>query len=642
MGRRLALVELGDRGFLNGNLTEIFGSLNLLGAISDFRDGKNLNGSWMSLYSNNFSIKRDAFLRTDGFSIAFGEQWGYEDLEFGIRLSRNNVSFHMTYEYPVFHQPHLEQSRSEQPLALTNATLFVKLHPFAEVELLAAFGTEIQHHIDLLRNLSYDYAPIDEHDIVLGLPTLYSGVREYGPNHFLGVYLRHIPENAHRRVALAKTFFELSLDLQLAVLSEATRIAPEVYTSELSRLEKQGVVQVAKILGLNLEWHRKNGRDFIRVVSKSSASVLRILLPPPIEPRKRIFWLLLSLFLGRLGYQVELKELRGTEDFTEVLWDFSDSEKQALEMMRKRSLPFCSAVWLASLDTLKGDLRIPQAVMLGIEDTGSIESTSHNKANIPFLGDHLLFNQSLVNLVLDRQVQTTSSSRVLLHTNRYSCAMFSGYFEDGIGDIISSFENLHQESGGPLLSIFLFSWDTAASRCYTRHNETSRANHLGAQKRKYDFDLLKLKDRVNASDKSASIDIRILPGTLTSEICDGFELFVCATSFRILPFEVLLFIARNIPVLLPQHVALPPGDYLNVATFLTESCSIAERFEVPCRSSLLGYTAWRPVDSARLFDSSTLVHDRFTTRGMASQKASLKGLIDFVTQFQNDPHPPTR
>jgi glycosyltransferase involved in cell wall biosynthesis len=68
---------------------------------------------WLCCVGGNITIKKELFESVNGFDEAFGKEWGCEDLEFGYRLRKQNVSFYFDKENPVFHLDHYRQGSDE-------------------------------------------------------------------------------------------------------------------------------------------------------------------------------------------------------------------------------------------------------------------------------------------------------------------------------------------------------------------------------------------------------------------------------------------------------------------------------------------------------------------------------------------------
>jgi GT2 family glycosyltransferase len=96
---------------------------------------------WRHFYTSNISLKKE-LIGTERFSDQF-TGWGFEDTEFGYRLSQKGmkISFEPECEVLHDHEQSLEQVLNQSQNARNNAVIFETLHP--EISILPRGGKKI-------------------------------------------------------------------------------------------------------------------------------------------------------------------------------------------------------------------------------------------------------------------------------------------------------------------------------------------------------------------------------------------------------------------------------------------------------------------------------------------------------------------
>ena len=92
--------------------------------------------AWVSLFTSNFSIGRSLFIKSKGFDEDFSK-WGFENFEFGYRLSKMKVKYLLNRSAINFHIFHLADRTGDR--RNESFELFKKKHKTQEVEQLIDF-----------------------------------------------------------------------------------------------------------------------------------------------------------------------------------------------------------------------------------------------------------------------------------------------------------------------------------------------------------------------------------------------------------------------------------------------------------------------------------------------------------------------
>lgn len=105
----------------------------------DFRSIRGDQAAWWHFYACNASVKRELLERVGGYDETF--QWGYEDLDLGLRLA--SLGFQLVYtpeaEVEHLHPPTLEAWQDRMRIVAGAERQFVAKHPHAEACFLKRF-----------------------------------------------------------------------------------------------------------------------------------------------------------------------------------------------------------------------------------------------------------------------------------------------------------------------------------------------------------------------------------------------------------------------------------------------------------------------------------------------------------------------
>jgi glycosyltransferase involved in cell wall biosynthesis len=100
-----------------------------------FARSERLFGHWNLLYSHNFCLYRETYLKSGGFDPDFGKNWGAEDIELGYRLVKMGCKLRFTRRALAYHVHHGTDVRRNVLSLRRNLDLFFAKHPEWMVEI---------------------------------------------------------------------------------------------------------------------------------------------------------------------------------------------------------------------------------------------------------------------------------------------------------------------------------------------------------------------------------------------------------------------------------------------------------------------------------------------------------------------------
>lgn len=613
MSKRRALVEFGELPGSISFLEQHFGSIESFSWIRDFREpslnsGLHLNeyrAPWRFVYSHNMMINRSAFIASRGFDELFGDNWGYEDIELGFRLHQAGVSFFLLEEVPVYHLPHLEQSRMEQPLAIANAVRLTNLYPLGDVELVARWGIDIDTELQSLVSASNKYQNLPEvsmtEDLCLAVPIMRERASDFD-RFRLGAFLLDRPPKSVKVVLISEAFGEYPVSLQLSILTEAYRVACTVCIRR-ERPELLGAfVNAASYLGWRLSLAESGQNTEVSISARGVPRILNVVVPSTFEVTKRLFWLRLALRLEGEGYLVNLIESKGALDYEESFGGFSVDEIARLKQMQKCKTRALSGRFVISERLAQGKSAIEVGPgSLVVDDDGyNTQSQSVARLNHATSSD---FNASLMAGSGPCRAISNSSTRVEPGTIMYS--MFSGYLEDNLDSVLTAISGL--ASSKIKMAVFVPSPESLLRGNYSRHNLNSKRLHMGAYLNKVTNDVVNLKLSIHQLGLSEVVSVVPVSSDddLVRELTRA-TFFLSIPAGSSLTFVAMLAINLGLVVAISDAVALPPTVSDKVHHVPMKCNDFSTAFGLPLQTSTAGLVSYQPESIEAL---QKVIHD---------------------------------
>jgi GT2 family glycosyltransferase len=110
----------------------------------------NLPAPWALFWGNNNSLPRSVIEKVGFFDEKFNFNWGMEDVEFGYRLYKENISFELNREAKALHYPHDNDWKSKSVQEYINKTYFDQKYKTKETRLLMDSDT-VKLNADLIQ-----------------------------------------------------------------------------------------------------------------------------------------------------------------------------------------------------------------------------------------------------------------------------------------------------------------------------------------------------------------------------------------------------------------------------------------------------------------------------------------------------------
>jgi len=574
----------------------------------DYRDqflsavGASIEGTtcpWRFMFSHNFSLSRTLFLAVGQFNEDFGENWGLEDIELGFRLHQAGARFYLDEEHHAYHQPHLEQSRQDQPLAMKNALLFSRLFPFLEIELICLFGTDLGAFYQEARRLldepgfSQQAFDISDPSKEIALAYLHSAdLKVPGPaHHYWGMYIQNVATDSVQTVHILPAFHQFGELVQAGILAEAFRVGRWVRFADCTAVQETTIRNRSRLLGWSVSYERQGPRLTLSKKTKIPSRIFVLVLPSVFEPRRRSGYLAMALRLETEGCRVMLQDPKGTvtvagEDFG---WA---TEADGLDAIFGSQFAYLANRHIISSElVLSGLFTTLRPGSLVVDDLGypgldGYPAVPQIPGTLPVSGDFL----DRLGLVHWLESGSATAPSAALHAEVALLAvMASGFDEDGIADLIAGFEALHEDFPGVRLTIKTLDDAPLAGHCFAEHNETSRRFKLQGALRKNERDRLKLAASVTASP--ARDAIRVIRDNWTMDDYGRFiasaDAVVCATRGTGVPLEVSMALVQGVPVLAPGHLDSAWAEGQTLFPIETRQVSFAEAFEIPETSATI-------------------------------------------------------
>lgn len=566
MGARRFLTEFEIFEFGEEKLQKNFNALENLSWYSDDRIYKDVNiQPWRYVFSHTLSMEKDDFLRAGKFNIHFGNHWGYEDIELGIRLQKLGCDFKLLKKHFNYHQPHFDQSNQEQHDVRNKGILLLRIHNSFETELYRCFYSDFDDYYLILKRMSDSFilppkTIVNKFDIILGCLIPFDNDVFKSKKLHLGVFC---PEknNSKRNVFIVNNFFEFPEIIRISIIFEAFRISPKVYFKDITSNQADIVINAAIASGIVVKIEKNNGYSiFIRDWNQDSKLFL-ILLPDILQPEKRYVYLWLANKLLETNHYIKIRDMKNTESFSDEDLRLEKEENYRIERCINKYFGKNRLQFIGSSAMLMTNMNIEfpktESAYIFFDDDYKLIFNSIKKQHI---GKCSCFNESYYSLLSTLSVYDITKeiikNKVQYINNTFICFMENGFLEDGIDIILRAFKMFSEENTDFLLTIKMPNYDDMTKKIYPLHSESSKQNKMFLCLRKFidDYQLL-IK---SISDAGIGKNVNIIRTNMTFknivELINSNESLVCASRSCCTSPEVYAAILLRKRVIIPEHL----------------------------------------------------------------------------------------
>lgn len=583
VGLRTLLTEFNIQDFEVENLISNFDSLQQLPAIDDNRkrEFQNLPNAlidkWRFVYTNNLSIKKKVFFDNGMFNEEFGNNWGYEDIEFGIRLTKNSIPIHIDNTLDLYHQPHFAQSKQQQLLGFENQKLMIKLHNFYEVEFFILFQDDyMKYHTDMgklctpkLTNTSVKF------DVILGYPNSINSPQEESDTKFLlGIYITHLLNENFDNCLIHKTFFSFSTTIKKLIFFNAFRIARNVYIqTENNELFENECKKLAILNDIEIQIIHYENLCKVILLTKLPCKKLYVMAPHIFESRNRALFIHFAAYLHKHSYDIVLDDITKIENPCNEEYGIENDNSifyaPAVEkFLNKRIALLPESLISQGFPLFKNNYE----KIIGIDDYKFKEKNEE----LSILSKVFLINNKNYFFRVDK----------FSHKYHFCCFMLDGYLEDGIDIILDVFAAEVQENPQKQLVIKIPNEDSYYEKIFPMHNMASKNTKSFNIRNKIKMDKLLLSEKIYSLnlEKNVVIYDSILSIQKVINLIASCSTFICANRSFQTPIEVYIAALLSKRVLLANQLELPKEISENVEKVTTQFDFFINVFDVPVNS----------------------------------------------------------
>lgn len=604
MGARKFLTEFNIYEFGEEKLATNFTSLDSLPWYMDERTNENTKlQPWRFVYSHTLSMESIDFDKAGKFNNDFGDHWGFEDIELGIRLQKNNCNFVYLSEFFTYHQPHFNQSQADQKSAGSNEYLFMKTHNYYEVELFKCFSPSFAEYYFALHNLGKENQYPKENvlkkfDVILGaLMSVDNGSIEkkvHGKMH-LGTYC--IEDNdSQKNVYIMKQFFDFPKLIKISILFEAFRISSKVYFEDLKENQENEILSLALDSGIVAKIEKEGDYSlFIREWNQDSKLYL-MLLPDVLQPEKRYVYLWLSNMLLKSGHFVKIRDMKNTRVFDKEDF-YLDSEIRTVisenmdKFFGKNRLQF-----IGSSSMLMSDFEIDfprtKSSYIFFDDDYHLIYDSIKKRQIGMCTccDEKVF--SLVTLLSVYDVVKGIDIQNKQKSNAYCCFMENGFREDGIDLILQAFAVKKNDFK---LTIKIPDYRAIKEEVFPLHNEYSKEVKAFAASQKFENEFRLLKEKILEYGLSSKVQLVVENLSIfeIAKLINSNDYYINASRTICGSPELYMALLLKKNVIIPSHLNILEELKLYCIQVPSNTFQFAQELNVPTSCINSNYYACR-------------------------------------------------
>ncbi len=347
--------------------------------LSEDSPGSAMIAPWRLVYSHSLSMTRSTFDDLQGFDESFGEHWGWEDIELGLRACERGIGLTMDHSVTSYHQPHPRSDGADRTI---NERLALSRHPWLDVELYAYLDIRFSYYYDRLLPLVDDYQnevfpgdfPLGT--IVVGCLQVRGQVRR--DNAFLGI---HFIQFAPKEVPLAivhPTFLKFDRTIQLDIL-EATCVVARAL--RFPTLDVAWISATLLMVGYGGEIApAEDGWTEVKLVAVGANKRWLVVLPHPDQGSDRRLLEAVALTLRRFDQEVHLIDRWGyghhaATDPQQTLYYFPLARRRTIcleaehESLGSSGLAAPTAYIDQGLQVLNRTRNAPRSVSVGYDAT---------------------------------------------------------------------------------------------------------------------------------------------------------------------------------------------------------------------------------------------------------------------------------
>ena len=588
VGLRKSLTEFDLSNFGEENLIKNYQNLEKLPYYYDnrekeFQNERNLVCTWRFLYSNNMSILKENFLKVKGFNKELGKNWGYEDIEFGVRLEKKDIKIIINSDLDIYHQPHFEQSKIQQPAGIANQELFIKLHKYYEIELFIIFQDNFLKYykmINTLSNKSNDVDLLHRFDsynmLILGkFNSLYDNCYKKNKNYeLLGVYSFHLKHRKFKKCLILNTFFYLPTCMQDIILTQAFILSKEVFiqNKNIDDFEFK-IKKIALSNGMIIELENFQNFSKIIFIEKISCKNIFLMLPNIYEIRFRALFSQFAVYLFKKNFDVVLEDITKIESFSNEEFGLNKELEQINDLFcfekyfKKRIAILPKSLILQGFPLYKHNYKKI------IEFDNSFYQKTDNKKN----------NEKLKYIFLLNNKEYFYNRTIIQENSTICCFMEEGFIEDGIDIILKSFHMYLKENPSARLKIKVPQIEAYYKKTFPYHNDSSKQTKNYSVKNKFKTDKLLLEKEISLLGINAFVEIIDYNYTIQEIInfIDSCSSLICCNRSFELPLEVYIAALLSKKILLAEQFILPDLLMLNVQRLKIQSSAFTDVFDVP-------------------------------------------------------------
>ena len=584
LGKRKLLVELLPEKSIKQIILYHFDKINNLAWINDSRDVlfhinksdfEKCSNQWRFLHSHNFSISKKKFIELKGFNEVFGNNWGYEDIEFGFRCSITypNNKFILSNKITGFHIPHINQIPQSLIEGYQNLRIFHFIHNCIEIELNVAFCLEFDYYYDRILNIKNNikHNHIFDNSTILTLGYIWTKNEQktFESNKCFGICLPFIMDNSLANIQIINSFFLFPDEIKNSLLSEALRISNDCITIEDSDgLNSNNIIQtVSKNCGYQIDINKEGKCLKISKLKSISSRYICIYLPDCIESKKRFYYEILALTLKNESYFIKLIDLKCKNNVDNENYLLSNDETNILNCFFHKeygSVKFQSIMSIDNIDSFS-KIQIKNAIL--VDDSPFHECLGlFNKKNNSQTIDFNVLESAVLDFIYKNESLLPQNDKKVKKKNIILVSADDGIIEDNVEEILKMMSTLSDKE----LIIKIPDYQNLYTKRYDQHNNTSKINQsfsLDLKYREDEFQLYNLINKYGLKEK-----VKILKGNYSVkeyvELLSSIDIFL-DVSKGVIPSPLVYF-----SFVLKKKIIL--GSHIKVCKFIKRCCTLVD------------------------------------------------------------------
>jgi glycosyltransferase involved in cell wall biosynthesis len=603
LGRRRSLTAFNIDDIGEEALCNDFNFLEKLPWYEDERMFKTFNNQlWRYVFSHSISLPADDFFKSGMFNKKFGSHWGFEDLELGFKLMNIGCNFRFLQEICTYHQPHFNQSNTEQHESLPNQQLFIKLHNCFAVELYVCFYSQFDALYQILESIPFvlpDRKLFRKYDLILGC-LLNSECQIKSNKMFLGAY---IPKRdcSCRNIFILKTFYILPHEVQTAIIAEAFRVSKYVDFEEYDETNKHTIVSICNQAGFSVAAYNNKGVLSTALQKKEIPALYSFILPDILMPEKRYVYTWFAYRLFENGYMITLKDMKNAKISKGDDFSLPPETEESVSSLINRCNGFIRGQSINSSAMLLSEKLfrisdVPDNYIIHDEDFilnyKSLEKRGYEHCiHLNDSSYELLSFASIYDIFITykQNIKKTRSD------DSFCCFMENGYLEDGIDIVLKAFSLYLSGHSSAQLSVKVPDYKQLIACCYPLHNDASRKAKTFGMQQKINSDMNRLTNTIEKYRLSEHVII-IQRNSNINEIFNFIEVHDCVVNASrecCTPPQVYASILLQKKTIVAQHQRLvqPFLDYC--ITVQSELVPFADELEVPLICANAEFSAGR-------------------------------------------------